>query len=126
MVAALGSRSFARAIVLGVDFPLLRPELLAALLASLPGRAAVVPSPGGVPQPLAAAYAPVAAGRLADRLRDGERGAVAAALALDPLLLGDRELDGLGGAECLLNVNTAADLERAERVLSARARGEAA
>ena len=120
VVAGLAARPFARALVLGVDFPLMRPEMLAALLAGLGARAAVIPAPGGVPQPLAAAYAPVAAARLADALARGERAVTGAALALDPVIVTDSELARLeGGSGCFFNLNTPADLEEAGRRLAA-------
>ena len=120
VVAGLASRPYARALVLGVDFPLMRPEMLAALLARLGARAAVIPAPGGVPQPLAAAYAPAAAAALAEGLARGERAITAAALALDPLIVTDAELARLeGGIECFFNLNTPEDLAEAGRRLAA-------
>ena len=120
LVAGLTSRPFARALALGVDFPLMRPELLAALLARLGSRAAVIPVPGGVPQPLAAAYAPGAVAPLAAALARGERAVTVAALALDPLIVTERELERLdGGSACFFNLNTPADLEEARRRLDA-------
>jgi molybdenum cofactor guanylyltransferase len=119
--AGLASQPYLRALVLGVDFPLMRPEMLAALLARLGARAAVIPAPGGVPQPLAAAYAPVAAERLGDALACGERAITAAALALDPLIVSDGELARLdGGRECFFNLNTPDDLAEVELRLAAR------
>src|SRR6185503_5578319 len=56
VVAGLESRRYDRAMVLGVDFPLLRPAVVHALLERLGDRRAVFPAPGGVPQPLAAVY----------------------------------------------------------------------
>ena len=127
IVAGLGARPHDRALVLGVDFPLIRASALRGLLDRLPGRSAVLPAPGGVPQPVAAAYGPGAAEVLARSLAGGERSATVAALSLDPLLLGDDELTRLeGGLECFLNLNTPADLERAEELLRVRhAAGEA-
>ena len=123
LVAGLGARPHERALVLGVDFPCLGPAALAALLARLPGRAAVLPAPGGVPQPLASAYGATAASLLAERLRAGERSVTAAALTLDPLLVPDVELSGLeGGLVNFFNLNTPEDREAAERALAARER----
>lgn len=121
MVAGLRARAHARAIVLAVDLPLLGAPLLEALLAGLEGRSAAVPAPAGMPQPLAAAYAADAVATLERRLAAGERSVVAAVRTLDPWFAGDEELDRIpGGAAQLLNVNTAADLEAAERALAAR------
>ncbi|HEY2956165.1 MAG TPA: molybdenum cofactor guanylyltransferase [Candidatus Eisenbacteria bacterium] len=122
MVAGLRALGAASAIVLGVDFPLMRPATLAALLERLGGHGAVLPAPGGRLQPLAAAYGPGAGEGLAASLARGERSAVAAAVALDPLVIAGEELAGLeGGLESFLNLNTAADLAEAERRLAARA-----
>ena len=118
LVAGLGSRPFERAIALGVDFPLMRPGMLAALADLLGDHAAVLPLPGGMPQPLAAVYAPSAAGRLAACLAAGERAVMPAVAQLQPLVVRDETLVGLdGGLECFLNVNGPADLERAEALL---------
>ncbi len=128
VVAGLAARPFARALVLGVDFPLLRPALLRSLADRLGDHAAAVPAPGGIPQPLAAAYAPRAAAALAERLAAGERAVTVAVLALEPLLVGDAELARLeGGVESFFNFNTPEDRARAESLLAARARtGDAA
>ncbi|MGH7643970.1 MAG: molybdenum cofactor guanylyltransferase, partial [Gemmatimonadales bacterium] len=121
MVAGLASVAFERAIVLGVDLPFIEPAALEALLQRMPGRLAVVPAPGGFPQPLAAAYAPGASAKLALRLAGGERSPTRALGALDALLLGDRELARLpGGLDGFFNLNSPADLEAAERRLAVR------
>lgn len=120
LVAGLGARSFQRAVVLGVDFPLMRPALLVGLADLLPGHAAVLPLAAGMPQPLAAVYAPGAASRLAASWSAGERSVMRAVAQLQPHLVRDDVLAGLdGGPECFLNVNGPADLARAE----ARLRG---
>ena len=118
LVAGLAACRFERAVALGVDFPLMRPEMLAALLARLGPRAAVIPAPGGVPQPLAAAYAPAAAETFAAALARGERAVTRAALALDPVLVSEVELSRLeGGSASFFNLNTPGDLREAERLL---------
>jgi molybdenum cofactor guanylyltransferase len=118
LVAGLAARAFRWAIVLGVDFPLMRPGLLAALAGMLGERAAVLPLAGGMPQPLAAVYASIAAGRLAACLAAGERAVMPAVAQLQPLLVRDEVLAGLdGGLDCFLNVNVPGDLERAEALL---------
>jgi molybdenum cofactor guanylyltransferase len=115
LVAGLQARTFRRAIVLGVDFPLMRPGLLAALAEMLAGHAAVLPLAGGMPQPLAAAYAPGAADRLAACFAAGERAVMPAVAQLRPLVVRDEVLAGLdGGLDCFLNVNVPGDLARAE------------
>lgn len=118
LVAGLGSRPFRRALVLGVDFPLMRAGLLAALADLLGGHGAVLPLADGMPQPLAAAYAPRAAGRLAACFAAGERAVLPAVAQLGPLLVRDEVLARLdGGLDCFLNVNVPGDLARAEERL---------
>jgi molybdopterin-guanine dinucleotide biosynthesis protein A len=118
LVAGLAARPFRRAIVLGVDFPLMRAGLLAALAEMLGGHAAVLPLAGGMPQPLAAVYGPVAAGRLAECLAAGERAVMPAVAQLRPLVVRDEVLARLdGGLDCFFNVNVPGDLEQAEERL---------
>ena len=110
------------ALVLGVDFPLLRVETLRALIVHLGRAPAVIPAPGGRLQPLAAVYGVAARIALDAAFVGGERSIVAAATALDPLVLGDAALAGIaGGVESFFNLNTPADLALAEDRLAARA-----
>ena len=123
VVAAVTSRPHDVAVLLGVDFPLLRPAAVAALRDRLGDHAALLPAPGGVPQPLVAVIASAAAGALAASFERGERSITAALRALSPRLLGDAELAGLdGGLENFFNLNTRDDLDEAERRLAARER----
>jgi molybdenum cofactor guanylyltransferase len=128
VVAGLGHEPFEQAVVMAVDYPLLGAEFLAALLDRLGDHAAVIPVPHGVPQPLAAAYAPRASASLRAALEAGERSITVAAWRLGPHLVHDDELEQLaGGFENFLNVNTPADLARAEAMLGLRDRsGDAA
>ena len=104
VVAAVTSRPHDVAVLLGVDFPLLRPAAVAALRDRLGDHAALLPAPGGVPQPLVAVIASAAAGALAASFERGERSITAALRALSPRLLGDAELAGLdGGLENFFN-----------------------
>jgi molybdopterin-guanine dinucleotide biosynthesis protein A len=120
LVAGMSARPFEVALVLGVDFPLARGAALAALAARLDGRMAVVPEPGGRPQPLFAAYSGAAREPLARALARGEQALVPAVMALDPLRLGDEELAMLeGGLENFINVNRPDDLADARRRLDA-------
>jgi molybdopterin-guanine dinucleotide biosynthesis protein A len=113
--AALDSR---RALVLGVDFPLVRPETLVALVDRLGLSRAVVPAPGGRAQPLVAAYAREALSALAGAFARGERSVTRAVEGLDPVLLGDSELETLpGGSDCFFDVDTQEALARAEGIL---------
>ena len=128
-VAALAAGAFTRAALLGVDFPLMRAEMIAGLLARLAyggaGEAAppaVVPAPDGGPQPLAAAYAWSAVVALAEAFGRGERSIVTAVTDLGPRLLHAGELSDLpGGLENFLNLNRPEDLAAAERLLRERA-----
>lgn len=124
LVAGLGAHPFARAIALGVDFPFVTSVVLERLLARLEGdEAAVIPAPGGKPQPLAAAYAPRATLALAMVMSRGERALVPAVLTLDPLILPDSELANWeGGSEAFFNLNTPEDFAEAERRFASAAR----
>jgi molybdopterin-guanine dinucleotide biosynthesis protein A len=123
MVAGLRARRFDAAVVLAVDFPLATAATLRRLLERLVGardggRCAAVPSPGGVPQPLLAAYAPEAVAPLAAALAAGVRSPVAAVRELGVEWVTDDELARWpGGAGALLNVNTPQDLEKARAAL---------
>lgn len=126
LVAGLAAADAACALVLGVDFPLVDAAWLAALRDALGPALAAVPAPGGIPQPLVAAYAPGARTPLEAAYRAGVRSPSAALEALAPRLLDDRSLDAFpGGSSALLNVNLPEDLALAERALAARARERA-
>ena len=119
IVAGLSSGAFARAVVLGVDLPFVVPATLEAMLARMSGHHAVVPAPGGFPQPLAAAYAPAAEPILASCLAAGERSPTRALGSLDVRMLDDVELALLpGGPGTFFNLNSPADLEQAARRLA--------
>jgi molybdopterin-guanine dinucleotide biosynthesis protein A len=121
LVAGLTSpagRACDEALVLAVDFPLLLPATLAALRALRGAAVAVLPAPGGIPQPLAAWYTPGALAPLAAALAAGERAPSRAVPALAPVIAGDPVLASLpGGLDAWLNVNTRADLAEAARRL---------
>ena len=127
LAVGLGSRAFEEALVFAVDFPLVTPALLAALRARRGDAAAVLPAPGGIPQPLAAWYTPRALDPLAAALASGERSVVRAVLALAPALVDDGVLATLpGGLDAWLNVNTPAALAEAERRLASASAREGA
>jgi molybdopterin-guanine dinucleotide biosynthesis protein A len=115
-LALAGGRSV---VVCALDLPLVTPELVGLLVSGPSGSApAVLASHGGAVQPLLGRYGPEAEGPLrAAELRAPLREAV---MALTPRLL---EVDD---PELLLNVNTAADLERAAAALSRRSRTSSA
>jgi molybdopterin-guanine dinucleotide biosynthesis protein A len=130
MLAGLSCAPFGRSLVLGVDFPCMETAFLAALLERLPERPperpgdfqALVPAPGGIAQPMAAAYAPAAVPILAARHASGEAAPSRALRSLAVQLLEDAAIARLpGGPDCLFNLNTAADRSEAERRLAVRA-----
>ncbi len=126
LAVGLGSHPFDEALVLAVDFPLVSPALLAALRVRRGDAAAVLPVPGGIPQPLAAWYTARTLAPLAAALASGERSATRAALALAPTLVDDGVLATLpGGLDAWLNVNTPAELAEAERRLAPPSRESA-
>jgi molybdopterin-guanine dinucleotide biosynthesis protein A len=121
MIAGLGSQAFDEALVLAVDLPLVTASALAALRALRGDALAVIAAPGSLPQPLAAWYASGAHAALEAALASGERSVIAACHALSPRLVGDDELATIPEGEGFQwNVNTLEELERAERMLSAR------
>lgn len=127
IVAGLGAATFDRALVLGVDFPLVRPPLLLALLAELErSRAsAVLCAPAGIPQPLVAAFAPAAASALHDAFEAGERSITRAMVVLGAVIAGDDFVWAHGGGPVeLMNVNTPEDAAAAERALAEREAAE--
>jgi molybdenum cofactor guanylyltransferase len=115
IVAAL--RQTGRAIVvIGCDFPFV-PAALVRALADAP-EPLVVPAPGGEAQPLLARWTPALLPALEDAL-DREEALRRTVAALSPRLLGDAELAPFGDpARVFFNVNTPADLRRAECAVS--------
>lgn len=123
IVAGLGAATFDRALVLGVDFPLVRPPLLLALLAELErSRAsAVLCARAGIPQPLVCAFAPAAASALRDAFDAGERSITRAMVVLGAAIVGEEFITAHGGGHTeLMNVNTPDEAAAAERALLER------
>jgi molybdopterin-guanine dinucleotide biosynthesis protein A len=105
-------------VVLACDLPLLPVEYLA-WLAGQEGET-VVPCPGGAPQPLAARYRPDDLVTI-DAALERQASAREAASGLGASFVGDGDLARFGDPSTMfLNVNTAADLARAEAALAAR------
>ena len=107
------------AVVLACDLPLVPPALIRHL-ATLDDELAVCATTRGI-EPLVGRYPRTALAPLADslKLRTPVREAVA---ALGPRVLGPRDLARFGEPEAMLvNVNTRADLDRAESLLAAAA-----
>lgn len=117
LVAALTSRPFTRAIVLAVDLPFASVAALRALGEQLmPGDDAVLPAPAGIPQPLAAWFAPSASAPLAAALAAGERSVTRAVVALRARVIGPDALARMPeGEDAYFNLNTPADLAEAVR-----------
>ncbi len=116
LIEALALAEGRPVVVCGVDFPLLTASLVRRVAFSAPDAAlAVVASHRGMIQPLLGRYHPGALERLQGELAAGDRVALrAAVMALEPVSL---EVDD---PQALLNVNTAAELERAAQILSRR------
>ncbi|MGN6372328.1 MAG: molybdenum cofactor guanylyltransferase [Solirubrobacteraceae bacterium] len=114
VVAALRAARGRPVVVVACDTPLVSAELLAWLAGF---HATAVPRVGGVLQPLLARYNASAEPALRDSVRAGVS-AQAAALALQPRLIGETELAAFGRPEHLfLNVNDERDLLRAASLL---------
>jgi len=125
IVAAIGADTFERALVLGVDFPLVRPRLLNALLDELhrTRAKAVMCAPRGIPQPLVAAFGPAAAVELKRAFEAGERSITRAMTVLGAAVVSEDFLMAHGGGlDELMNVNTPDDMAAAGRLLAERAR----
>jgi molybdopterin-guanine dinucleotide biosynthesis protein A len=124
LVAGLEAAPYQRALVLGVDFPLISPATLTAIAERLGGAVAAVPRPGAWLQPLVAAYAPSAAAALAAAIAHGERALLVAVEEIGPRVIEPDEVAALpGGIEGFLNLNGPEDLAEAERRLDPMVRG---
>ena len=105
-------------VVCGCDTPLVSAELVMHLANTQ--AAVVLPRAGGRLHPLLARYESTVAEQLSAALAD-ERSIHEAIAALDPLVIEEQELRRFGDPERLLfNVNTPADLARAEELLAQR------
>lgn len=125
LVAALDGAGDDPVVVLGVDLPFVGEDTLRALLDALGEAPALVPSPGRIPQPLAALYTRACAATLTRAYAAGERSVTRAVLALAPRLLDGAALARVPGGEgAFFNVNTPQDLAAAEARLG-RAPGAA-
>jgi molybdopterin-guanine dinucleotide biosynthesis protein A len=107
-------------LVVACDLPFLSPEVLALLLARLPGQLAVIPEIGGYLEPLCAAYSQAALPLLEDQFQQGVFGLQTAASRLSPLLLPEQTIRLFDPfLRSFFHINTAEDLARA-RKLAAR------
>lgn len=115
VVAAIRSASERPVIVLACDLPLLPSAYFAWLADHEAGT--VIPSPGDRPQPLAGRYRPGDLESVESALRQ-EASAKFAVAQLSPTLVGDADLARFGNPAAIFsNVNTRADLRRAELLL---------
>ena len=118
VVAALGASGGQAVVALAGDMPFVEDKLIA-WLASHPGTVAI--ESGGRLQPLLARYDPADAGALASAVERGDA-AQDALRALDPKLVSEEDLRRFGDPQRIcFNVNTPAELERAEEMLAAGA-----
>ena len=105
------------AFVLGVVFPLMKASTVRRIAAARGDAMVSLPVPGGVPQPLAAAYGPGAGAALA-RVAATAPSITRAVLAVGARRIPEDELATWeGGLEVFLNVNRPDDLAMAERLL---------
>jgi molybdopterin-guanine dinucleotide biosynthesis protein A len=118
VVAAFAASEWDEALVLGIDFPLLDRTVWEALREAARDTAAALPEHGGVPQPLVSAWRRAGGAALAAGFADGERSLSRAAASMGAVIVPQTAWSrrATHGAEALLNVNTAADLERARRL----------
>jgi len=112
-------------LALAVDMPFLNLELLRHLIALAPGWDAVVPRPGKFFEPLHAVYAPACLPVFEDQIRAGVMQILPAYPRLRVRYLESEELKRFDPAGlAFFNINTPADLRRAESLL-AQSRNEA-
>jgi molybdopterin-guanine dinucleotide biosynthesis protein A len=117
IVAALATAAPRPIVALGADMPFAEDKLLAWLASHL---GTTVVSAQGRLQPLLARYDPSDVPNLEAALRRGAPAGDAVA-ALDPRIVSEDDLRRFGEpAQLCFNVNTPADLELAERLVSAR------
>ena len=104
------------------DMPFVTPELLRELAAGLESADACLPAsegPRGV-EPLCAAYGPAVRSAIEDALARGDRRAIAFHDSVRVAILNGEKIRSLGDpGRLFFNVNTAEDLERANRMASA-------
>jgi molybdopterin-guanine dinucleotide biosynthesis protein A len=107
-------------VVLACDLPLVPPGLLQFLASEAERHAAVVPRAAGEMQVLAAAYTAACLDAIERRLAAGERSVHGILEDVGARFVEADDLRRFGGERIFLNVNTPADLARAEAFLRAR------
>lgn len=119
LVAALRQSSDEHNLVVASDLPFLSSEILALLLARLPGQLAVVPEVAGCLQPLCAAYARAALPLLEQQLQQGAFGLQRAVEQLSPQVVGESTLRLFDPyLRSFFSISTPPDLMRAQRLLA--------
>jgi len=106
-------------VALACDLPLVPPALLRYLAGECERHAAVVPRAAGEMQVLAAAYAVSCLESIERRLAEGERSVHGVLREVGARIIEGDELLPFGGEEIFLNVNSPADLAKAEKMLMA-------
>lgn len=117
--AALATSAADRVLVVACDFPLLTTAFLRGLIEALsPEYDAVVPCPGGQPLAVCSVYRASCAEEAERRIETGRLAARDFARSVRARFLDDLDLSRLDPAgQCLLNVNTPQDLDRARAIL---------
>lgn len=116
LYTALATARTSYVLVIAGDLPFVTAPLLAALVDRRHEADAVIPAPGGRPQPLCAVYATTAAPALATAIADGRLRVTDAVAPLRRCVLDDTALAAFDAdGRLLLNVNTRDDEAAARR-----------
>ncbi len=117
--AALATAEAGRVLVVACDLPLVTTAFLRGLVGELPPELdAVVPCPAGNPIAVCALYRTTCLQNVEERLARRELAAGDFAKSLNARFLDDADLGRLDpSGQCLLNLNTPMDYERAKEIL---------
>lgn len=108
-----------RALVVASDYPFLEERALRRILREDPVGGVVLPQVDDRFHPLCALYAPDALAAAQDALARGELMVMSLVSRLPQTIVPQSELGGPAASRTFFNVNTPADLERAEELLAA-------
>jgi len=108
-----------RALVAACDYPFLVEDALRRILAEDPKGGVVLPHVDGHPHPLCALYAPDALAAAQQSLDRGELMVMSLVGRLPQTIVPQAELGGPEASRIFFNVNSQADIERAEEILAA-------
>src|SRR5262249_6441720 len=117
--AAHGKLGATRALVVASDYPFLEERALRRILREDPAGGGVLPQIDGTPHPPCALYSPDAVAAAQDALARGELMVMSLVARLPQKVVPQSELGGPAASRTFFNVNTPADLERAEEMLAA-------